>query len=251
MTAPVILRTEGVSKTYDGETFLKDVSITMQRGEVVGILGPSGSGKSTLFNIVAGLVKPDTGQVWLHDADITGETGHVGYMLQKDLLLPYRTVLGNVILPMLIRGESKSAAEEKARPYFGAFGLAGTENKFPRQLSGGMRQRAALLRTYLFGAEVVLLDEPFSALDTITRKKMHTWFIDMVSRLNLSTLLITHDVDEALFLCDRIYVLSGYPGTVGVPMAIAVPRPRGEHFTVSDIFITYKKDILQQLSSGA
>lgn len=248
MSTSVILQTEQVTKSYNGEIFLQDVSLNMHVGEVVAILGPSGSGKTTLFNIVAGLLKPDHGRVLLRGEDITGETGRVGYMLQKDLLLSYRTVMGNVILPMLIRGEKKDAAVNKAQPYFETFGLSGTEKKFPRQLSGGMRQRAALLRTYLFGADVVLLDEPFSALDTITRKKMQAWFIDMVDRLNLSTLLITHDVDEALFLCDRIYVLSGQPGTLGAPMTIDVPRPRGEDFTVSDVFIRYKKDILHQLS---
>ena len=160
------LKVEGISKSFDGEPVLADISITLNKGELVSLLGISGGGKTTLFNIIAGLSRPDTGHVLLDGEDVTGCPGRVSYMLQKDLLLPYRTIEDNVALPLIVKGMKKRKAREAAFPYFRQFGLEGTQKKYPAQLSGGMRQRAALLRTYLFSGSVALLDEPFSALDT-------------------------------------------------------------------------------------
>ena len=160
------LKVEGISKSFDGEPVLADISITLNKGELVSLLGISGGGKTTLFNIIAGLSRPDAGRVLLDGEDVTGCPGRVSYMLQKDLLLPYRTIEDNVSLPLVVKGMKKGKAREQAAPYFRQFGLEGTQKKYPAQLSGGMRQRAALLRTYLFSGSVALLDEP----DVIRRK---------------------------------------------------------------------------------
>lgn len=178
---------ENVSKSFGDKKVLESVSLTLEEGEIVCILGASGVGKSTLFHIISGLLMPDEGRVLLDGEDVTGKPGKISYMLQKDMMLPYKTVLDNVALPLMIKktsGEGKigpwrriRTAREKAAAYFEEFGLSGYEKKYPAQLSGGMRQRAALLRTYLFSQEVALLDEPFSALDTITKGKMHQWYL--------------------------------------------------------------------------
>ena len=237
----------GISKSFDGKTVLEDVSITLNAGELVCLLGVSGAGKTTLFNIISGLVKPDEGKVLLDGEDITGKPGKISYMLQKDLLLPYRTIEDNVALPLLLKGEKKIAAREKASTLFGQFGLEGTQKLYPSQLSGGMRQRAALLRTYLFSENVALLDEPFSALDTLTKSAIHRWYLEIMEKIKLSTFFITHDIDEAILLSDRIYLLSGQPGRVTDEIVIDCPKPRGEEFLLSMEFLEYKKRILECL----
>ena len=205
---------------------LRDVSLHVNEGEIVSIIGPSGGGKTTLFHIAAGLLRPTAGQVYLDGREITGQSGHVSYMLQKDLLLPFKTVLDNVALPQIIKGKDKKAARAEAAAYFKEFGLAGTEDKYPQMLSGGMRQRAALLRTYLFGREMALLDEPFSALDAITKENIHQWYLEIMTQLNLTTLFITHDMEEAILLSDRIYVLKGRPAKLSAGIVNDLPRPR-------------------------
>ena len=236
-----------VSKSFDGKPVLEDVSITLNEGELVCLLGVSGGGKTTLFNIISGLVEPDAGRVYLDGEDVTGKPGKISYMLQKDLLLPYRTIQDNVALPLLLRGEKKGEARKKASALFGEFGLEGTQEQYPAQLSGGMRQRAALLRTYLFSQDVALLDEPFSALDTITKSAIHRWYLDVMERIKLSTFFITHDIDEAILLSDRIYLLSGQPGRVTDEIVITRPKPRTEDFALSLEFLEYKKRILARL----
>ena len=169
-----------VSKSFDGNQVLKDISIELNKGELVCLLGVSGGGKTTLFNIISGLLSPDNGKVLLDGKDVTSCPGHVSYMLQKDLLLPYRTIEDNVALPLLLKGMKKREARMKVSPMFSQFGLEGTQKKYPSQLSGGMRQRAALFRTYMFSKDVALLDEPFSALDTITKSSMHKWYLGIM-----------------------------------------------------------------------
>ncbi|MGI6129417.1 MAG: ABC transporter ATP-binding protein, partial [bacterium] len=159
-----------IVKSYGDLETLAKINLCLNEGEFVAIVGPSGSGKSTLFNIISGLHEPDSGRVYIDGQDVTGHTGRVSYMHQKDLLLPWKTILDNVCLPLVIKGSGWSEAKEQAAPYFPAFGLAGFEQHYPAQLSGGMRQRAALLRTYLFASDIMLLDEPFGALDAITRR---------------------------------------------------------------------------------
>lgn len=244
-----VLEVRDVSKSFDEEQIINRISIKLHEGEIVSLLGVSGGGKTTLFNIIAGLSLPDEGSVWMDGEEITGKPGNVSYMLQKDLLLPYRTILDNVALPLIIRGMKKKDAREKAAPYFAEFGLDGTEKKYPAQLSGGMKQRAALLRTYLFSQKVALLDEPFSALDMLTKQAMHEWYLDVMEKIKLSTLFITHDIDEAILLSDRIYLLTGKPGRITKEIVIKETKPREQDFKVSETFLAYKKDILMYLGN--
>ena len=241
------LEVKNVSVSFDGKQILEDISIELDRGELVCLLGVSGGGKTTLFNIISGLLAPDRGQVLLDGEDITGRPGRISYMLQKDLLLPYRTILDNAALPLVLRGMKKSDARAEAAKHFPQFGLEGTEGKYPAQLSGGMRQRTALLRTYLFSRDVALLDEPFSALDTITKSAIHRWYLEVMERIRLSTVFITHDIDEAIMLSDRIYLLSGRPGRITAELTITEPRPRPSDFNLTTEFLAYKRRILELL----
>lgn len=242
-----VLTAEHICKAFGDKKVLSDVSLTLHRGELISLLGVSGSGKTTLFNILSGISHPDSGSISLSGTEITGKPGYVSYMLQKDLLFPYRRVIDNVTLPLLVRGKKKQEAREIAEPLFETFGLSGTQLKYPEQLSGGMRQRAALLRTYLAGNEVALLDEPFSALDTITKGSIHAWYLDIMSRINLSTVFITHDIDEAILLSDRVLILAGRPGTITDEIVIEEKKPRDSHFNLTNEFIAYKRRIVEAL----
>ena len=241
------LKVSGITFAYEETPVLKDVNVELHEHELVSILGASGCGKTTLFHIISGLHKPRQGKVMLNGKDITGCPGQISYMMQKDLLLPYRTIQDNVSLPLVLKGESKRKAREKVSLYFEEFGLEGTQKKYPRQLSGGMRQRAALLRTYMFSRDVALLDEPFSALDTLTKSEMHRWYLDVMDKIHLSTLFITHDIDEAILLSDRIYLLTGKPGRVTEEIMIKEPKPRKREFNLTEEFLEYKRRILERL----
>ncbi|OQA07599.1 MAG: Aliphatic sulfonates import ATP-binding protein SsuB [Firmicutes bacterium ADurb.Bin373] len=216
---------EGISKTLGGLLTLGEINLKAGAGDFVGILGPSGCGKSTLFNIISGLMRPDRGRVLIDGRDVTGRTGRVSYMRQKDLLLPSLNIVENVSIPLVLKGMPKKQACAEAAAHFKQFGLAGFEKYYPRQLSGGMRQRAAMLRTYLFSSDILLLDEPFAALDAITKRKMQAWLIDVFNMINPTVMYITHDVDEALYLCDRIYVLSDCPTDVRLEICVPFCRP--------------------------
>ena len=251
-----ILIGEHIFKTYGEKTILNDISFSLKEGELLSLLGVSGVGKTTLFNVLSGLSKPDSGEVLLRKDDaagddaylkITGKTGYLSYMLQKDLLLPHKHVIDNVALPLVLKGVRKKEARQKAAEHFKQFGLEGCEYKYPSELSGGMRQRAAFLRTYLCGNRVVLLDEPFSALDTITKAAMQEWFLEVMSELNLSAVFITHDIDEAILLSDRIYMMMGSPAKLTKEMTIDKKKPRSQAFTLTDEFLEYKKEIRSQL----
>lgn len=247
----MVLQAEHISKSYGEKQVLQDISIVLEEGELVSLLGVSGVGKTTLFNILSGLTLPDSGQVLLENEDITGKSGNLSYMLQKDLLLPHKTVLDNVALPLLLNGKKKGEAREKAEAYFSQFGLEGTQKKYPVQLSGGMRQRAALLRTYMCGDKVALLDEPFSALDTLTRTAIQEWYLSVMEEIKLSTLFITHDIDEAILLSDRIYIMSGSPAKISAELIIEAAKPRGGEFVLSDAFLRYKRKIRKFLDCAA
>ena len=236
-----------VTFSYDQENIIEDINIELHENELVCLLGSSGGGKTTLFNVISGLKTPQQGKVFLDGEDITGQPGHISYMLQKDLLLPYRTIEDNVALPLIIKGEKKKEARKKAAEFFEEFGLSGTQKKYPSQLSGGMRQRAALLRTYMFSKDVALLDEPFSALDTLTKSDMHRWYLDVMDKIHLSTLFITHDIDEAILLSDRIYLLTGKPGKITEEIVIKEPKPRRKDFNLTGEFLEYKKKIIEKL----
>ena len=243
----VILRAEHISKTYGEKKVLEDISIYLEQGELVSLLGVSGSGKTTLFNVLSGIIPPDEGKVYLKDQDVTSTPGRIRYMLQKDLLLPHKKVIDNVALPLVLKGVKKAEAREKANPLFAEFGLEGTQYQYPSQLSGGMRQRAALLRTYLSSSGVALLDEPFSALDTLTKASVHKWYLEVMQHIDLSTLFITHDIDEAILLSDRIYILNGTPGTIKDEIVIQERKPRAADFALSEEFLEYKRRIISKL----
>lgn len=205
----------GLTLSWDGGKTIvaADVSMRVDAGETVCLVGKSGGGKTTVLHALSGLTRPVAGRVLVRGEDVTGEPGHVSYMLQKDLLLAHLRIIDNVCLPLTIGGTPRAKARERAAGLFGRFGLEGTERKWPSQLSGGMRQRAAFLRTYLMGNDVALLDEPFSALDALTRADLRSWYADMARELGIASLVITHDVDEAVAMASRVYVLAGSPGT--------------------------------------
>ena len=230
------LRLDNVTQVFPGGTAaVRDVSFHVQKGGFVTLLGPSGCGKSTLFNIIAGLLRPTAGDVLLDGASILGRTGQVGYMLQKDLLLPWRTIEDNVALARTLRGEKSAKVRPMARDMMRKCGLEGFAKARPGELSGGMRQRAALMRTLLTGREVLLLDEPFGALDAITRLQLQLLLCDLWQETGKTILLVTHDVDEALLLSDEIIVLTQRPGQVRETVHVTLPRPRKpEHLALPE-----------------
>ena len=236
-----------LKKSFDDLNVIDDVSLDLHEGEFVSLIGLSGSGKSTIFNIISGLLKPDEGRVIIDEEDFTGRTGRVSYMYQKDLLMPWKTIIENVALPLIIKGEKHKTALEKSGEYFNMFGLAGFEKKYPDQLSGGMKKRAAFLRTYMFSSDILLLDEPFAGLDEINRTKIHYWLMEVLGKLNSSVLLITHDIDEAIFLSDRIYVLSDKPAKVKGLETVKLKRPRNKDSFTDGKFLLLKKRIMDIL----
>lgn len=242
-----LLKAEHITKKYGDRTIIRDINIELNKGELVSLLGVSGSGKTTLFHVLSGITSPDEGRVYLDDKDVTNAPGSISYMMQKDLLLPHKKIIDNVSLPLVLKGMSKKEARAKADPLFEEFGLEGTQNKYASQLSGGMRQRAALLRTYLSSSGVALLDEPFSALDTITKSAIHKWYLDVMEHIDLATLFITHDIDEAILLSNRIYILNGKPGEIKDEIIIKEPKPRPDDFYLTEEFLNYKRDIISRL----
>jgi ABC-type nitrate/sulfonate/bicarbonate transport system ATPase subunit len=221
-------------------------------GRFVSLVGPSGCGKSTLFNIIAGLQHPTEGRVLIDGEDATGVIGRVGYMLQKDLLLPWRTVLDNVILGMEIQGVPRREARRRALPLLQKYGLAGFEYLRPNRLSGGMRQRAALLRTLLLdGTDVILLDEPFGALDTQTKMQMQEWLMQLWTDFRKTVVFVTHDVDEAIYLSDEIHVMGIRPGRLMETLSVALARPRARSTELSPAFVAIKERCVALLSAAA
>ncbi|MCS6870308.1 MAG: ABC transporter ATP-binding protein [Anaerolineae bacterium] len=243
------LSLQHISKTFNGERpvqALADVSFSVAQGEFVSLIGQSGSGKSTLCNLIAGLLLPDSGEIRLNGVLINGQTGHVGYMPQRDLLMPWRTVLQNVTLGAEIRGLPLNQARERARSLLPLFGLEGFADAYPRQLSGGMRQRAALLRTFLMDRPLLLLDEPFGALDALTRREMQNWLLTVWLQLKPTVLFVTHDVREAALLSDRVLVLSARPGRLIADVPIHLPRPRRES---DEAFIRLQTQLIESLAA--
>ena len=233
-----ILEVKNLSYSFGNNPILKNINIHVNENEMVAIVGSSGVGKSTLFNLIAGVLKKQTGEIAINGSD--DYIGKVAYMLQKDLLFEHKTIINNVILPLIIAKIDKKVALEEGRKILKQFNLEKYADKYPKQLSGGMRQRVALIRTYMFKRNIFLLDEAFSALDAITKKELHKWYLNLKKEFNLTTLLITHDIEEAIFLSDRIYILANKPGEIIKEIKIEI-NPN-EDIDVQRLF--YKKEIL-------
>jgi ABC-type nitrate/sulfonate/bicarbonate transport system ATPase subunit len=245
-----ILELHAVTKTFGEVTALGGLRASVAAGEFVTLVGPSGCGKSTLFNIVAGLEEPDPGGILrfegnsCHAADLLGR---VSFMPQRDLLLPWRNVIDNAILALDVEGVPRAKARAKALKMLPEFGLAGFEQQYPHQLSGGMRQRVALMRTFLFERDLMLLDEPFGALDALTRAMMQRWLLDVWQKYRRTILFITHDVDEAIFLGDRVLVMTARPGAVKLEQAVDLPRPRRPDIVTAPEFVRLKRTLLDAI----
>ena len=250
MTTPRI-ELRHVSKTFKGidqaVPALEDVSFKVMPGEFVTIIGASGSGKSTLFNLCVGLLEPDEGEILIDGERPENRAGMVGYMPQRDLLLPWRSVLNNVLIPLEIQGIPKKESRQKALEMLPHFGLQTFENEYPSALSGGMRQRAALMRTWLTGRSTLLLDEPFGALDALTRKELQIWLLRVWQEFGRTVMFITHDVEEAVYLADRVLVLSARPGEIKRELKIDLPRPRRQTMIAEPEFSKTVKELLSEL----
>ncbi len=249
ITPKLELRT--VNKFFDSKekrtAVLDDVSLNVMPGEFVSIIGPSGCGKSTMFNIIAGLTNPSSGEVLVDGEPVTGHVEHFAYMPQKDLLFPWRRVIDNTTLGLEVQGEKGEAARKKVAPLFKTFGLSGFENSYPWQISGGMRQRAALLRTVVQGRDVLLLDEPFGALDSLTRTEMQEWLLSIWDQYRWTVVLITHDIREAVFLSDRVYVMTARPARIRSVETVDLPRPRALSVITESRFVQLEATLLEAL----
>ena len=257
LTAPR-LRVQGMRKRFldDGRSVevLNDVAFEARAGEFISVIGPSGCGKSTLFNIVAGLEDADAGEVRVDGAPVRGMYAHAdafAYMPQQDLLFPWRRVLDNTTLGLEVRGVPRAEARARASALFPRFGLEGFERAYPHTLSGGMRQRAALLRTVVQDRPILLLDEPFGALDALTRMEMQEWLAAMSSEFGWTVLLVTHDVREAVMLSDRVVVLTPRPASVAATVEVPLPRPRRLDAFADPAFVEVEKAVLHALRGSA
>ncbi len=247
--ATCLLELRDVSRSFGGVEVLTPIDLKIARGEFVSIVGPSGCGKSTLMNIVAGLVEPTSGRVMLEGRDITGRSGHVGYMFQKDLLIPWRTVLGNITFGAALKGRVSKGQLVEAAEMARHYGLSAFLDNYPHTLSGGMRQRVALMRTLALGRPIMLLDEPFGALDAQTRVQLQQWLLAVWAEMQGTILFITHDIEEAVFLSDRVLVMSRRPAAIAAEIRVDLERPRGVVVTTSEEFIAYKRQAMEILYS--
>jgi NitT/TauT family transport system ATP-binding protein len=248
--APVALRE--IAHSYGGDVPVEAIAAfdtDIAAGELVAIIGPSGCGKSTLLRILAGLTLPTGGIARVGDTEANGRPGLVAYQPQRDLLLPWRRVLGNATLGAEVAGVARDAARRDAMARFARFGLDGYARAWPSSLSGGMRQRVALLRTFLVPRPVLLLDEPFGALDAITRRTMQEWLQEVWMADGRTVLLVTHDVEEALLLDDRVIVMSSRPGRIVDDLGVAFPRPRATDLVTEPDFVAAKRRLLDALAT--
>ncbi len=237
----------GYSKNGRWLPVLENVDLFAADGEFVSIIGPSGCGKTTLLNIIAGLDHPTDGAIHLEGVPADHHLGATGYMQQKDLLLPWRNVIDNAILGLEMRAVSRRAARERASELMEQFGLSGFEREYPYTLSGGMRQRVAFLRTVLADPQVFLLDEPFGALDALTRAQIQEWLLGLWENMKKTIVLVTHDVDEAIFLSDRVYVMTARPGRIKAVEQVDLPRPRTREMVTQDAFVSLKARVLDPI----
>lgn len=249
MAAPKI-RVRGLTHSYAQVGVVNDVSFSVGDGEFLSIVGPSGGGKTTILKALAGLLVPDSGSVEIDGRSTVALSGRAAYMPQKDQLLPWRRALENATLGAEIRGIDRHESRERARELFPLFGLEGHERSWPGQLSGGMRQRLALLRTFLTGLDVLLLDEPFSALDALTRREMHRWLQEVWLADRRTVVMVTHDVEEAVMLSDVVVVLSPRPAHISATITSPFVRPRSLGAIGEPEFIAAKSAIFAALDRG-
>lgn len=239
---------EKVCHSYGELDVLQDIELTLETGAFVAVIGPSGCGKSTLLRMLAGLVEPSSGSLSINGVDVAGTPGHVGYLPQGDSLLPWKRALDNATLGLRVEGVPKAVADKRAHELFSVFGLQGFEQAWPYELSGGMRQRVAVLRTFLLPHEVLGLDEPFGALDALTRRSLQAWLRSMWMEDKRTTVLITHDVEEALLLADRVVVMTNRPGRIAASISVEGLDERGLGVETSDQFVALKRNVLDALS---
>ncbi len=220
---------------------LDDINLSVESGEFVSIIGPSGCGKSTILDVLTGIVADYDGSVKVDGIPLEKSDKRMAYMQQKDLLMPWRTLLDNVILPLELQGENKETSKKRIVEMLPIFGLDGFENAYPNELSGGMRQRAALLRTILVDSDIMLLDEPFGALDAINRSKMQAWLLKIWNEYKHTVVFITHDIEEAIYLSDKVFILGNRPAKVLKELKINFERPRSKDILLNAEFLKYKK----------
>ena len=249
-----LLAVSGVGFQYENTDVLEDMDLAVDRGEFVALVGPSGCGKSTLLNLISGVLAPSAGHIEVAGVnELVSRLGHVSYMQQKDLLLPWRTVSENGRLGLELRGMDTTESEAEVAHLAESFGLADVLRSMPWQLSGGMRQRVALLRALLPDNPVLLLDEPFGALDAITRSGLQQWLLNVLDRAEKAVLLVTHDVEEAILLGDRVLVMAPDPGRIVAEVEINLDSTatNGPRITTARDFVETKRQILELLSNGA
>lgn len=228
---------EAVTKQFDnGVVALENLDLTVRKGEILSIVGPSGCGKSTFLRLVAGLSPTTQGRVVVHGTEVDVPRQDVGFMFQKPTLLPWRTALENVALPRMLQGKDTASVEQEAAELLAMVGLAGFEHTYPPHLSGGMQQRVALARLLVMGVELVLLDEPFAAVDELTRERLNLEFLEIHARMGISVILVTHNIAEAVFLSDRVVVMSPRPGRHAATFDVELPRPRRLEHMRDDAF---------------
>jgi ABC-type nitrate/sulfonate/bicarbonate transport system ATPase subunit len=246
------LTLERLAKTFTvgGREFaaLAPFDLAVAEGEFVTLVGPSGCGKSTLFNIVAGLLPSDPGgRLAIDGQAMDSPLGRMAYMPQRDLLFPWRSVLDNAILGLEVQGVPREEGRRRALAMLDQFGLQGFEGFYPFTLSGGMKQRVALLRTFLFRSDIMLLDEPFGALDALTRSILQEWLLGVCATFRRTILFITHDVDEAIFLGDRVLVMTARPGRLKLELKVGLERPRVPAMITSQPFVAMKRQVLEAI----
>ncbi|MGO0062215.1 ABC transporter ATP-binding protein [Brevibacillus fluminis] len=249
------LELQNIVKSFrNGKTetrVLDGISLTVGVGEFVAILGPSGSGKSTLFHLIGGLLAPTTGRIVQDGSDVTGTKGLISYMPQQPALMPWRTIEENVILAREVAGYPKGESLRLAREWLGRVGLAGYEQQYPHVLSGGMQQRASFARALLSPQELMCLDEPFGALDALTRQEMQNWLLDLWEANKRSVLFVTHSIEEALYLADRVYVLSNKPTRVLQELKVPFARPRREEIMHAKEFQLLRQELYESLKRNS
>jgi ABC-type nitrate/sulfonate/bicarbonate transport system ATPase subunit len=250
------LELRGVGKRFGGRggapavVAVDHVELVARPGEFVSLIGPSGCGKSTIFNIVAGIERQTSGEVAIGGQSLTDRLGASSYMPQRDALLAWRKAIDNVTLPLELQGMSRRAARLKAAPLLERFGLDDFARAWPWQLSGGMRQRVALLRTIIVDPALILLDEPFGALDSITRADLQTWLLQAWSGVGATVLLVTHDIDESVLLADRVYVMTPRPGRIAAVIDVDLPRPRTAELRETDAFVALERRVRRELRAA-